>query len=52
VYNFPSLNSPALTTVQTAQVLRGGAAVAELKLEVPGRFRLVDHALSRIRNFI
>jgi len=26
----------------------GGAAVADFKLEVPGKFMLVDHALTRV----
>ncbi|WP_455378109.1 hypothetical protein [Petrachloros mirabilis] len=48
LYNLASLTSPPLTTVQTILVPPGGAAVAELKLEVPGKFLLVDHALSRM----
>lgn len=34
--------------VQTTLVPAGGAVVAEFGLEVPGRFILVDHALSRV----
>lgn len=48
LYNLASLTSPPLTTVQTALVPPGGAAMVELKLEVPGRYLLVDHALSRM----
>lgn len=48
LYNLASLTSPPLTTVQTALVPPGGAASVELKLEVPGRYLLVDHALSRL----
>jgi nitrite reductase (NO-forming) len=48
LYNLASLTSPPLTTVQTAVVPPGGAAFVELKLEVPGRYLLVDHALSRL----
>lgn len=48
LYNLASLTSPPLTTVQTALVPPGGAALVELKLEVPGRYLLVDHALSRL----
>ena len=48
LYNLASLTSPPLTTVQTALVPPGGAAMVELKLEVPGRYLLVDHALSRL----
>lgn len=48
LYDLASLTSPPLTTVQTALVPPGGAAAVELKLEVPGRYLLVDHALSRL----
>jgi nitrite reductase (NO-forming) len=48
LYNLASLTSPPLTTVQTVLVPPGGAALVELKLEVPGRYLLVDHALSRL----
>jgi nitrite reductase (NO-forming) len=34
--------------VQTVTVAPGGATIAELTLEVPGRYVLVDHALSRV----
>lgn len=33
--------------VQTTIVPPGGAAMAEFKLEVPGKYLLVDHSLSR-----
>ena len=33
--------------MQTGTVPPGGAAVAEMTLEVPGSYVLVDHALSR-----
>jgi nitrite reductase (NO-forming) len=48
LYNLASLTSPPLTTVQTALVPPGGAALVELKVEVPGRYLLVDHALARM----
>jgi nitrite reductase (NO-forming) len=48
VYDQASLTSPPVTTVQTTLVAPGGAVVAEFKVEVPGRFLLVDHALSRL----
>lgn len=48
VYDLGSLTNPPLTTVQTTLVPPGGATVVELKLEVPGRYLLVDHALSRL----
>lgn len=47
VYQHASLTSPPLTNVQTVSVAPGGAAVVEFICEVPGRFVLVDHALSR-----
>jgi nitrite reductase (NO-forming) len=47
VYNQASLTSPPLTNVQTTVVPPGGATIVEFKLEVPGRYILVDHALSR-----
>jgi nitrite reductase (NO-forming) len=47
VYDQASLTSPPLTDVQTALVAPGGASVVEFTLEVPGRYILVDHALSR-----
>jgi nitrite reductase (NO-forming) len=47
-YPFASLTSPPLTDVQTATVPPGGAWVVEFKLDVPGRYILVDHALSRL----
>ena len=37
----------AAPDVQTISVPPGGAAAVEFKLEVPGRYVLVDHALSR-----
>lgn len=48
VYDQGSLTSPPLTDVQTTSVAPGGATVVELSLQVPGRFILVDHALSRM----
>ncbi len=48
VYNQASLTSDPLTDVQTTTVAPGGATVVEFGLEVPGRYILVDHALSRM----
>lgn len=48
VYNLASLTTPPMTDVQTTLVPPGGATVVELKLEVPGKYILVDHALSRL----
>lgn len=49
VYEQASLTSPALTNVQTTSVPPGGATMVEFRLEVPGRYILVDHALARLQ---
>jgi nitrite reductase (NO-forming) len=49
VYDQASLTSAPLTNVQTTLVPPGGATVVELALQVPGRYILVDHALSRLQ---
>ena len=48
VYKEGALGSPLATNVQTTMVPAGGAAIVEFKLEVPGRYILVDHSLSRL----
>lgn len=48
VYDQASLTASPLTDVQTTLVPAGGATMVEFKLEVPGRYILVDHALSRL----
>jgi nitrite reductase (NO-forming) len=48
VYSGASLTSPPLTGIQTVSVPPGGATVVELSLPLPGRFTLVDHALTRM----
>jgi nitrite reductase (NO-forming) len=47
VYNLGSLTAEPLTDVQTISVPPGGAAAVDFKVEVPGEYVLVDHALSR-----
>ena len=47
-YPLASLTSPPMTDIQTMTVPPGGAAMAEFKVDVPGRYVLVDHALSRM----
>jgi len=47
VYNFADVQSPPLRGVQTVTVPAGGATIVEFKLDVPGNYMLVDHALSR-----
>jgi nitrite reductase (NO-forming) len=42
------LTSAPLRNVQTTTVAPGGATMVEFKVEVPGRYVLVDHALSRM----
>jgi nitrite reductase (NO-forming) len=48
VYDQASLTAAPLTDVQTTLVPPGGATVVEFAVEVPGRYLLVDHALSRL----
>jgi copper-containing nitrite reductase len=48
VYTMGDLLSPPLRGIQTVTVAPGGAVAVEFKLEVPGRYLLVDHALSRL----
>lgn len=49
VFNQASLTSNPLTDIQTTMVPPGGATMVEFKVEVPGRYILVDHALSRLQ---
>ena len=46
-YQLGSVTSPPILDVQSIFVPPGAANIVELKLEVPGRYVLVDHALSR-----
>ncbi|WP_448203817.1 copper-containing nitrite reductase [Azospirillum sp. sgz302134] len=47
VYDQASLTAKPLTNVQTTAVPAGGATMVEFKVEVPGKYVLVDHSLSR-----
>lgn len=47
-YSQADLTSTPLKNVQTTSVAPGGATMVEFKVEVPGRYILVDHALSRM----
>ncbi len=47
VYNLGGLLSEPLRGVQTVTVPAGGAVITEFKVDVPGNYVLVDHALSR-----
>ncbi len=40
--------SPILENVQTTMIPAGGAAIVEFTADVPGKYILVDHALSRL----
>jgi nitrite reductase (NO-forming) len=48
VYNLGSVTTPPMTDVQTTLVPPGGAAIVESKLEVPGKYILVDHSIVRL----
>jgi nitrite reductase (NO-forming) len=48
VYDEGSLTSEPLTDVQTTLVPPGGSTVVEFTVDYPGRYLLVDHALSRL----
>ena len=48
VYSMGSLTTKPANDVQTVTVPPGGATVVEFKLEVPGKYMLVDHALTRV----
>ena len=46
VYNLGGVMSPPAEGIQTVTVAPGGAVITEFKLDVPGRYILVDHALA------
>ena len=48
VYNLGGVTSEPLRGVQTVTVPAGGAVITEFKLDVPGNYVMVDHALSRM----
>ncbi len=47
-YPLASVTSAPMSDVQTITVPPGGAAITDFRVEVPGKFILVDHALSRL----
>ncbi|MGC2194447.1 MAG: copper-containing nitrite reductase [Terriglobales bacterium] len=47
-YLFGSLTSPPLTSIQTASVPPGSAAILEFKASIPGQFPMMDHAMARM----
>ena len=48
VYNLGGVLSEPLKGIQTVTVPPGGAVITDFKLEMPGNYILVDHALSRL----
>jgi nitrite reductase (NO-forming) len=48
VYSLGDVISPPAQGVQTITVPAGGAAIVEFGVDFPGRYILVDHALSRL----
>ena len=48
VYPEAAMGSEPRRNIQTTAVLPGGAAIVEFKLDVPGSYLLVDHALARM----
>jgi nitrite reductase (NO-forming) len=47
VYNLGGVMNEPLKGIQTVTVPAGGAVIVDFKLDVPGNYVLVDHALSR-----
>jgi nitrite reductase (NO-forming) len=47
VYPEAAIGGEPLRNVQTTMIPAGGAAIVEFGVEVPGRYLLVDHSLSR-----
>jgi nitrite reductase (NO-forming) len=47
VYNLGGVLNPPLSGIQTVTVPPGGSAITEFRLDVPGNYTLVDHALAR-----
>jgi nitrite reductase (NO-forming) len=47
VYLFGGVLSPPLQGLQTVTVPAGGAVITEFKLQVPGNYTLLDHAIAR-----
>jgi nitrite reductase (NO-forming) len=48
VYNLGGVTNPPLEGIQTVTVAPGGAVITEFKLQVPGNYTIVDHALARV----
>ncbi|HMM14368.1 MAG TPA: copper-containing nitrite reductase [Parvibaculum sp.] len=48
VYDYGTVTTRPMADVQTVSVPPGGAMIAEVTFEVPGKYLIVDHALSRV----
>lgn len=48
VYTLGGLTTAPIEGIQTVTVPAGGAVITEFKLDVPGNYTLVDHALARM----
>jgi nitrite reductase (NO-forming) len=48
VYALGGLTNPPQEGIQTVTVAPGGAVITEFKLQVPGNYTIVDHALARV----
>jgi copper-containing nitrite reductase len=51
-YLLGSLTSPPLTSIQTASVPPGAAAILEFKASIPGQFPMMDHAMARMKGLM
>lgn len=47
-YQYGTLMSPPLQGIQTVLIPPGGAAIVDFGLDVPGDYKLVDHAIGRV----
>jgi len=45
---YPEGGTPTLQNIQTTVIPAGGATIVEFTVDVPGTYKLVDHALSRL----
>ena len=48
VYQWGSLANPPLKGIQTISIPPGDAVIADMKLDVPGDYKIVDHAIGRL----
>lgn len=45
---YPEGGFPAQRDIQTTVIPAGGASIVEFKVDLPGRYILVDHSLARL----